>query len=296
MGSESSQRQAAVDLLDQPVLRSAYQRSVAEYWNNERDPVNIRLGEVDGFYHHHYGLGDYDPAVLEAPPESRDQAIIAEMHRLETAQAELLLDQFGGVRPSDRLLDAGSGRGGTSFMANQRFGCRVDGVSISESQVEFANAQAHQRGVADQVQFHFRNMLDTGWADGSLRVVWTNETTMYVNLNELYTEFARLLSPGGRYVCITGCYNDVTGGRSKAVSQIDQHYTCNIHPRSEYFKALATNNFAPIKVLDLTDATIPYWELRVKSSVATGIEDAFLTAYREGSFHYLLIVADYIGR
>ena len=33
---------------DQPVLRSAYQRSVAEYWNNEKDPVNIRLGEVDG--------------------------------------------------------------------------------------------------------------------------------------------------------------------------------------------------------------------------------------------------------
>jgi len=26
--------------------------------------------------------------------------------------------------------------------------------------------------------------------------------------------------------------------------------------------------------------------------VRTGIEDAFLTAYREGSFHYLLIAAD----
>ena len=36
-------------------------------------------------------------------------------------------------------------------------------------------------------------------------------------------------------------------------------------------------------------------ELREKSSVATGIEGPFLTAYREGSFHYLLIAADYIG-
>jgi geranyl diphosphate 2-C-methyltransferase len=279
----------------QPVLRTAYQQSVAAYWNAERDPVNIKLGEVDGFYHHHYGVGDYDASVLEAPAAVRDQAIIAEMHRLESAQAELLLDQFGVVQPGDRLLDAGSGRGGTSFMANQRYGCQVDGVSISEAQVQFANDQAVQRGVADQVRFHFRNMLDTGFESGSRQVIWTNETTMYVDLHELYREFARLLRNGGRYVCITGCYNDVTGMRSKAVSQIDQHYTCNIHPRSEYFRALAANDFVPITVVDLTADTIPYWELRANSSVATGVEDPFLTAYREGSFHYLLIVADYVG-
>lgn len=44
--------------------------------------------------------------------------------------------------------------------------------------------------------------------------------------------------------------------------------------------------------MDLTPATIPYWELRAKSSLATGIEDAFLTAYKNGSFQYLLIAAD----
>jgi geranyl diphosphate 2-C-methyltransferase len=279
----------------QPVLRTAYQQSVADYWNAERDPVNIRLGEVDGFYHHHYGIGDYDVSVLDAPAGLRDEAIIAEMHRLESAQADLLLDHFGTVRPTDRVLDAGSGRGGTSFMANLRFGCAVDGVSISEAQVEFGNDQAIKRGVGDRVRFHYRNMLDTRLESGSYQAIWTNETTMYVDLHELYGEFARLLRGGGRYVCITGCYNDVTGGRSKAVSQIDQHYTCNIHPRSEYFRALAANNFVPITVVDLTPDTIPYWELRANSSVATGVEEPFLTAYREGSFHYLLIVADYVG-
>ncbi|CAM3417846.1 geranyl diphosphate 2-C-methyltransferase [Kibdelosporangium persicum] len=271
-----------------PVLRSDYQRSIAAYWNKENDPVNIRLGEIDGLYHHHYGIGDYDPSVLRAG----DQAIIAEMHRLETAQANVLLDHLGDIQPADRLMDAGSGRGGTSFMANQRFGCQVDGVSIAEQQVTFANDQARQRKVDDRVRFHFRNMLDTGFGTGSMRGVWTNETTMYVDLHVLFREFARLLEYGGRYVCITGCYNDVTGGRSRAVSQIDQHYICNIHPRSEYFKALSDNGFVPITVVDLTPATIPYWELRARSSVATGIEDTFLTAYKEGSFHYLLIAAD----
>lgn len=275
------------------VLRSDYQRSVAAYWDgNRHDPVNLRLGEVDGIYHHHYGIGSYDRSVLAGPAETGDERIIQELHRLETAQAQLLLDHLGPISPADRLLDAGCGRGGTSLLAHQRFGCRVDGVTISEYQVEFANAQAEKWGVADQVGFHFRNMLDTGFETGSCRAVWNNESTMYVDLGKLFAEVSRLLAHGGRYVCITGCYNDVTGGRSRAVSRIDEHYVCNIHPRSAYFQALAANRLVPINVVDLTADTIPYWELRAKSPVATGIEDPFLTAYREGSFHYLLIAAD----
>ncbi|MEV8020115.1 geranyl diphosphate 2-C-methyltransferase [Streptomyces sp. NPDC086554] len=276
------------------VVRTAYQQAVAEYWNKEKDPVNLRLGDVDGLYHHHYGIGDWDPSVLEGPEETRDERVIEELHRLESAQADVLIDHLGPIAPGHRLLDAGCGRGGTSIMANQRFGCQVDGVSISESQVEFANAQARKRGVDAKVAHHFRNMLDTGLPSGAFHGIWNNESTMYVDLFALFSEYARLLVHGGRYVCITGCYNDVTGGRSKAVSRIDEHYTCNIHSRSAYFKALAANGLVPINVVDLTAATIPYWELRAKSSLATGIEEPFLTAYRERSFHYLLIAADRI--
>lgn len=280
-----------------PVLRSDYQKSVANYWNTNRsDPVNLLLGQVDGYYHHHYGIGDVDWSVMDAPEDVRNDRVIRELHRLEHAQAALLLRHLGDVRPEDRLLDAGSGRGGTSFMAHERYGCRVDGVTISEYQVEFANGEAAKRGVRDAVKFHFRNMLDTGFTTDSLRGVWTNETTMYVDLFQLFAEFARLLQSGGRYVCITGCYNDVTGGRSRAVSEIDARYICNIHPRSQYFQALAANHLVPIDVVDLSAQTIPYWELRAKSEVATGIENSFLTAYREGSFHYLLIAADRAAR
>ncbi|KZM73563.1 methyltransferase domain-containing protein [Nocardia terpenica] len=286
--------------LDSPtdsVLRTSYQRSVAAYWNDNPndDRVNTKLGEVDGLYHHHYGIGEPDLSVLEGPADTREDRIVRELHRLETAQADLLLDHLGPVTAGDRLLDAGSGRGGTSFMANERFGCQVDGVTISEYQAGFANDQARERGVAERVRFHFRNMLDTGFDSGSRRGIWTNETTMYVDLFDLFAEFARVLAPGGRYVCITGCSNDVTGGRSAAVSWIDAHYGCMIHPRGEYFRALAAHNLVPIAVVDLTPATIPYWELRTHSELATGVEKPFLSSYRDGSFQYLLIAADKVG-
>jgi geranyl diphosphate 2-C-methyltransferase len=274
------------------VLHTPYQRSVAQYWNVEKDPVNLRLGNVDGLYHHHYGIGAVDWSVLDAPPNQRDERIIAELHRLESAQADFLLDHLGDIRPEHRLLDSGCGRGGTSIMSNLRFGCYQDGISISEQQVAFGNEQAGIRGVQDKVRFHFRNMLDTGFDAASYQAIWNNESTMYVDLDALFAEYARIIAPGGRYVTITGASNDGFGLPSKSVCDINARYICNIHPRSEYFKALAANGFIPINVVDLTEATIPYWELRVKSSVATGVEDPFLTAYKEGSFQYLLIAAD----
>jgi geranyl diphosphate 2-C-methyltransferase len=115
---------------------------------------------------------------------------------------------------------------------------------------------------------------------------------MYVELARLFAEQARLLRRGGRYVCITGCYNDAYGLPSRAISQINAHYICDIHPRSTYFRELVANRLIPITVMDLTAATIPYWELRVKTPLATGIEQSFLDAYKSGSFQYLLIAAD----
>ena len=81
-------------------------------------------------------------------------------------------------------------------------------------------------------------------------------------------------------------------GTMLAVSEINAHYICDIHPRSTYFKEMAVNRLFPIAVTDLTAATIPYLELRAKSSLATGIEEPFLDAYKGGSFQYLLIAAD----
>lgn len=178
-------------------------------------------------------------------------------------------------------------------MANQRFGCEVDGVSISEYQVDFASQQAVERGVADEVRFHFRNMLDTGLETGSRQAVWTNETTMYVDLSTLFAEFARVLPVGGRYVCITGCSNDVTGLRSKAVSRIDEHYTAH-PPAQRVLPGAGGQPHGPDHrgrphhrdhpVLGAAGARLG--RDRHRGPVPDRV--------KEGSFHYLMIVADRI--
>ncbi|MFF4513965.1 geranyl diphosphate 2-C-methyltransferase [Streptomyces mirabilis] len=284
----------------QATCQSTYQTRVADYWNAEENPVNLELGKIDDLYHHHYGIGDVDWSVLD---ESRDgggdgaalrrDRITAELHRLEQAQADLLASHLGPLSRADRVLDAGCGRGGGSVVAHLRYGCHTDGVTISRKQADFANAQARTRNIDDKVRYYHRNMLDTGLPSGAYAASWNNESTMYVELDLLFAEHARLLRRGGRYVTITGCYNDAYGRASREVSLINAHYICDIHPRSEYFRAMARNRLVPVHVQDLTADTIPYWELRKQADhLVTGIEETFLSAYENGSFQYLLIAAD----
>jgi geranyl diphosphate 2-C-methyltransferase len=276
------------------VLRTEFQRSVASYWNtNTHDPVNLRLGDVDGLYHHHYGIGPVDrDAVAAGAGGDREQRVVAELHRLESAQADVLLDHLGPIAPADLLVDAGCGRGGSMMMAHQRFGCRVEGVTLSAKQAEFANRRAEQEGQADSVRARVCNMLSTPFETGSAAASWNNESSMYVDLHDLFAEHSRVLRPGGRYVTITGCWNPAYGQPSKWVSQINAHFECNIHSRREYLRAMADNRLVPQAVIDLTPDTLPYWELRATSSLVTGIEEAFIESYRDGSFQYVLIAAD----
>ncbi|GGQ68015.1 MULTISPECIES: geranyl diphosphate 2-C-methyltransferase [Streptomyces] len=276
--------------------QSTYQNRVADYWNAEENPVNLELGRIDDLYHHHYGVGEADWSVLDEPDaRARRERVTAELHRLEHAQAELLAAHLGRLTPLDRVFDAGCGRGGGSVVANLRYGCHADGVTISAKQAAFANEQARKRGIDGKVRYHHRNMLDTGLESGAYAASWNNESTMYVELDLLFAEHARLLRRGGRYVVVTGCYNDTYGRASREVSLINAHYICDIHPRSAYFRALARNRLVPVHVEDLTAAAVPYWELRGQADhLVTGIEETFLNAYRNGSFQYLLIAADRI--
>ncbi|MER5888609.1 geranyl diphosphate 2-C-methyltransferase [Streptomyces sp. NPDC001941] len=276
-----------------PGPASPYQADIANYWNAEARPVNLRLGDVDGLYHHHYGIGAVDHSALGAPGDpDAEQKLIAELHRLESAQTDVLLDNLGEIAREDFLVDAGCGRGGSMVMAHQRFGCTVNGVTLSSKQAEFGNQRARELGLQDHVRSHVHNMLDTPFDTGQAAGSWNNESSMYVDLDDLMAEHSRILRPGGRYVTITGCWNPRYGQPSKWVSQINAHFECNIHSRREYLKAMADNRLVPQAVIDLTPDTLPYWELRATSSLVTGIEEAFINSYKDGSFQYVLIAAD----
>jgi len=273
--------------------RDDYERSLKAHWDAKTsDDINLLLGAEDDLYHHHYAIGDFDRSVLDAPADRREELILRELHRMESEQVRLILDALGPTPATARGMDAGSGRGGTSFTLAREFGCRMDGVNFCDHHVEFSERIARRRGWDDRVRFHLGNMLQTPFDDGTFDFVVSNETTMYADAFEAMREFSRVLRPGGRYVMTTWCRDDVVDPRSEATRQIDTHYVCKMHRRSTYFAAFKANGLVPYYAQRYTREAMPYWELRNHSSLRTGVEDAFLQGYRDGSLNYLVVAAE----
>ena len=128
-----------------PAPATAYQGDIARYWDKEARPVNLRLGDVDGLYHHHYGIGDVDHAALGDPTHSEyEKKLDRGAAPTGVGAGRILLDHLGPIGPDDTLVDAGCGRGGSIVMAHQRFGCRAEGVTLSAKQADFANRRARE--------------------------------------------------------------------------------------------------------------------------------------------------------
>lgn len=282
------------------LLRTPTERAAASYWHHKQRAWLSFLRQDDGDqYHNHFGLGDYDRRLLNAAPLEREAKLLAELHRLEGVQSERLLSLLGEVGADERILDAGCGRGGTSFAAHQRFGCRIDGVDIARYQVDFANQVAADSGCAEQVKFHLQNLAQTQFPNGHFSRVIVNEATMYADLDEAFAELARVLRPSGTLVLFSWCRNDALAPTCPQATVIDANYVCHTHRRSEYFAALAAHRLTPRVVLDLTPEAIPYFELR-RQTRAFGREEsadeACLTGYQRNLLQYLAVVADRIPR
>ena len=261
---------------------------VRRYYDRQQSDRNLLLGGESGIVNHHFGIGDFDRRV--ALEDLSQEEIAAELHRLEMNQIDALLAHMGSVGPEQRVLDAGCGRGGTSFSIALRTGARVDGVTISPYQHRFASELAERRGLSERVRFHLMNYLKLAFPDASFDHVITSESTQYVlEVASLVEGFARVLRPGGRYTCATWCTNEEFAGSNEYEAPINLHYGTHINSRADYLHAMQKCGFGAIEVDDLTELAIPYWELRCQWQHRSGVELDFLFGHRKRKILYLFI-------
>ncbi|WP_079249758.1 cyclopropane-fatty-acyl-phospholipid synthase family protein [Streptomyces sp. IMTB 2501] len=279
-----------------PPVNSAWEEKVFTYWDNKRtDRLNL-MPEIDAYVHSHFAVTDFDGTVLDTAPDKREDAVLAELHRIENEQVGRFLDILGDLPANAVLLDSGCGRGGTSIMAHERFGCRVEGVDFSPYRLDCARQAAAGRGCADAVTFHLGNMTATGRLEHAYDAVVINEAAEHVDDNDgVCAEAARLLKPGGLFAIATWLAHDDAGQASEEVAAIDRHYRTRIYTRKNLIRAMVAHHLIPRQIHDLTRQAIPYWELRSASAHKTGVEEPFLAAYQSTpvKMNYLFLLADY---
>jgi protein-L-isoaspartate O-methyltransferase len=104
--------------------------------------------------------------------------------------------QLAQTRPSDVVVDLGSGDGRIVIAAAQKFGARGLGIEIDASLVEKSRHNARAAGVADRVSFVQADVLAADISSASVVTVYLLPGL----INRLPPVFLRRLSPGTRIV------------------------------------------------------------------------------------------------
>lgn len=169
----------------------------------------------------HYTRSDLGSAILAALQKSgkdldrlapEDLAPVDEFH-IRGRAATLELARAAGLDSSRRVLDVGSGIGGTSRCLAREFGCRVTGIDLTEEYCRTAAMLSARIGLEHLVDYRQGDATNLPFADASFDVVWTEHAAMNIpDKLRLYREMHRVLEPGG-----TLAIHDVLAGPSGAV-------------------------------------------------------------------------------
>jgi len=141
-----------------------------------------------------------------------DLAPIDEFH-IRGRAATLELARAAKVDGTKRVLDVGSGVGGTSRCLASEFGCRVTGIDLTEAYCSAAAMLTDRTGLAGLVDFRQGDATNLPFPDASFDIVWSEHAAMNIrDKPRLYGEMHRVLKPGG-----TLAIYDVLAGPSGAV-------------------------------------------------------------------------------
>lgn len=119
------------------------------------------------------------------------------------------------VNQSSRVLEIGSGSGGSALHLAETVGCRVVGVDVNEAGVKNGNALAKSRNLEALARF---DRCDAGkplpFDDESFDAIYSNDAICHIpGRLSVLNDWHRLLKPGGRIafsdaLVVTGALSD----------------------------------------------------------------------------------------
>ncbi len=165
-----------------------YHKKIIDYYRDTENAYKDSW-DLDNSLSIHYGYWDKQ---VRSFPES-----LTRMNEVMMKAAD--------IKPTDRVLDAGCGVGGSSVFLAFMLGCRVTGITLSERQVQQATDNAEKKNINDLADFKVMNYSATDFPDASFDVVWGCESICYADDKQQFIREAyRLLKPGGRLVVADG--------------------------------------------------------------------------------------------
>ncbi|MBW4698299.1 MAG: methyltransferase domain-containing protein [Aphanocapsa lilacina HA4352-LM1] len=193
------------------------------------------------------------------------------------AQVDLvvrLLD-WAGIDRAGSIVDVGCGIGGSSLFLAERFGARVEGITLSPVQCRRARERACEHHLEERVHFQVADAHRMPFADGRFDLVWSLESGEHMaDKAQFLRECHRVLRPGGRLVFVTWCC------RRGALDARDQKWLEAIYriyhlpyilSIESYAQLLSETGFSGIRTTDWSDRVARFWSLVIDSALEPAV-------------------------
>jgi SAM-dependent methyltransferase len=140
-------------------------------------------------------------STLPAGPLAPEQLAGIDQFHVRGLAATVELADFTHLNSTSNVLDAGSGFGGGARYLAKRFSCNVTGVDLTPAYVAIAELLSQRSGLSQLTNFQVGDLTDLQFPDAAFDLVWTQHVVMNIRKRDkLYTEFCRVLQPGGQLV------------------------------------------------------------------------------------------------
>ena len=148
----------------------------------------------------HYDLGNdffrlfldetmmYSAATFEHPRQS--------LHDAQVARLDLICTKLD-LKPTDHLLEIGSGWGGLALHAAQRFGCHVTTTTISKEQWRHTRDRVREAGLEDRIDVLCTDYRDLSGSYDKLVSIEMVEAIGHQYYDTYFAKCAALLAPEG---------------------------------------------------------------------------------------------------
>ncbi|UXA08100.1 class I SAM-dependent methyltransferase [Mycobacterium sp. SMC-2] len=171
------------------------------------------------------------------------------MGRVATSQLVGLV----GIAGESKVLDAGSGIGGTARYVADRYGCRVTTVDLTDEYCDTARWLNRLVGLDGLIDVHQADVTELPFADDTFDVAISQHVQMNVaDKARLYTEARRVLKVGGRLALW-----DITTGKHGRLDYplpwADQPSRSHLVSADELRAAVESAGFAVERWNDLTE-------------------------------------------
>lgn len=257
-----------------------YFDALFDHLKEEDRPTQEAFGEFV-----HWGYWDDEDKKTDISPSEFHQAAVVMLSRMLKGAA---------IKPGSRVLDVGSGMGGTINYLNKNYSnCELVGVNIDERQIAYSTKRLTAAN-GNTIEFVKSDACSMPFEDKNFDVILCVESIFHFGSRKaFFKECGRLLKPGGQliisdFVPVHAFSSFMNFAQRKFHLMINAYGVVDINASIPKYSSIAEANGLSLDFVDdITKNTLPTY---------TFLRNNFSLATQKGQFKFATTIIEYVSK